>query len=872
MSNSYAEFYKCALQVNPFEYIKYRGQEHSISEEEYNQSIYENCLKAGIKVVGLANHGDVQNSKSLREYLTEKGIVVFPGFEISTSERVHIVCLFDENTTENQLERYLGKLELTDTNDGTSPSKLSFQHIAQKIEEMNGFWYAAHVTQDNGVLKLQQYPIWQSNLLIAAQIPAKRYEVEDKYINILKNKDPNYKKDNPFALINAKDISKPEDIVLETASCLVKMSEPNFNCFKLAFKDPEARVRLTSDLNEIHHSSIDQINIFGGYLDDFEINLSPNLNTIIGGRGTGKSTLIELIRYALDLKPKGKDAQKTFKNIIESNLGTGGRIELLVTSHKQFGKQFKIIKRFESPVVIMGPDGIKSKLEIKDILPNIEIYSQNEIVEITDSEDAKLKILNRFLGEKGSFEQEKEEKVGKLRKNATLLLDKLERLNEISGRINKLPSLKEKQRNFDELGISQKLQVQGQITTEDRHIQTTKENVKSHVLQFPKVTLPFNEQFIEKTKNGYIFKDMKQEIEDFNKRIEHLQEQYTDLKISTLHALDSLNEKWLFEKQGVEIDIKKAIKSLGELNGQNGHDIAKDYSSTLEEIASIEPLTQELSLLEGEIISLEEEREDLIEQLNVIKDKDLDTLRRVVKKINNKKLRGKVKIEIYPKRNRDLLIEFLSQEKGLGIQGLKWIEEVDSFEISSFIENIKNGKDALYNAYKSMGLQQNKAEIIAAMSKDRLLELEVIDLPNIIDIQLNVASNNKENYKSLNNLSKGQQCTAILNILMLDNDDPLIIDQPEDNLDNAYIANNLVQGLRELKINRQFLFATHNANIPVFGDAELIGVMREYEGSGSVNKDCLGSVDNNNVKDAVVNTLEGGNMAFIMRKEKYNIV
>lgn len=872
MSNSYAEFYKCALQVNPFQYIKYRGQEHAISEEEYNRSVYENCLKAGIKVVGLANHGDVQNSKSLREHLTEKGIVVFPGFEISTTERVHIVCLFDESTTENQLERYLGKLELTDTSDGTSPSKLSFQQIAQKIEEMNGFWYAAHVTQDNGVLKLQQYPIWQSNLLKVAQIPAKRHEVEDKYINILRNKDPNYKKHTPFALINAKDISKPEDILLETASCLVKMSEPNFNCFKLAFKDPQARVRLTSDLNEIYHSSIDQINIFGGYLDDFEINLSPNLNTIIGGRGTGKSTLIELIRYALDQKPKGKDAQKTFKNIIDSNLDAGGRIELLVTSHKQFGKQFKVIKRFDSAAVIMSPDGTKSKLEIKDVLPNIEVYSQNEIVEITDSEDAKLKILNRFLGEKNSFEQEQEEKKGRLRKNATLLLDKLDRFNEISAKINKLPSLKEKQRNFDELGISQKLQIQGQITTEEKYIQTTKENVKNHALQFSEVSLPFNDQFVDKTKNAYIFKDLKQEISDFNKRIEHLKNQYTDLKLSTLHALDSLNEKWLFEKQGVEIDIKKAIKSLGELNGQNGQDIAKDYTSTLEEIASIEPLTQELSILEGEINSFEDERENLIEQLNIIRDKELDTLRRVVKKINNKKLQGKVKIEIFPKRNRDLLIEFLSQEKGLGIQSLKWIEEIDSFDIYSFIENIKLGKDALYNAYKSFGLQQNKSEIIAALSKDRLLELEIIDLPNVIDIQLNVASNNKENYKSLDNLSKGQQCTAILNILMLDNDDPLIIDQPEDNLDNAYIANNLVQGLRELKINRQFLFATHNANIPVFGDAELIGVMEENEGVGSVNKDCLGSIDNKQVKDAVVNTVEGGNIAFIMRKEKYNII
>jgi hypothetical protein len=77
--------------------------------------------------------------------------------------------------------------------------------------------------------------------------------------------------------------------------------------------------------------------------------------------------------------------------------------------------------------------------------------------------------------------------------------------------------------------------------------------------------------------------------------------------------------------------------------------------------------------------------------------------------------------------------------------------------------------------------------------------------------------------------------------------------------------------LRAYENLRQFIFATHNANIPVFGDAELIGVMEENEGTGSVNKGCLGSVDNSKVKEAVVNTLEGGSTAFTMRKEKYNI-
>ncbi len=106
-------------------------------------------------------------------------------------------------------------------------------------------------------------------------------------------------------------------------------------------------------------------------------------------------------------------------------------------------------------------------------------------------------------------------------------------------------------------------------------------------------------------------------------------------------------------------------------------------------------------------------------------------------------------------------------------------------------------------------------------------------------------------------------------MLLLENSDPLLMDQPEDNLDNAFIADRIVTELRDAKSRRQFLFATHNANIPVFGDAEWIGVFTAEENRGCLGLEAQGSIDVPAIRAQVASILEGGREAFIQRKEKY---
>ena len=134
-----------------------------------------------------------------------------------------------------------------------------------------------------------------------------------------------------------------------------------------------------------------------------------------------------------------------------------------------------------------------------------------------------------------------------------------------------------------------------------------------------------------------------------------------------------------------------------------------------------------------------------------------------------------------------------------------------------------------------------------------------------------ISHEGKEVFRPLEKLSIGQQCTAILHLLLLENNDPLIIDQPEDNLDNEFIADRIVKELRSEKISRQFIFATHNANIPVFGDAEWIGVIESEENKALLPDSMQGGIDDSQIQQRAADILEGGKTAFYQRKDKYGL-
>ena len=871
---TFAQFWKCALQVNPHAYgAIYRGTDHGMDASTYAEALRDTCLAENIQVVGLADHGSVANAETTRRVLIEAGIVVFPGFEVATTEKVHWVCLFPEDASEQQLERYPGRLELTNPEDGVRPSRLGGQQLLQCVVELGGFCFAAHATSNSGLLKGKFNNIWVNSSLRAAQIPGNIHDLPREYKLIALNKNPDYKRDHLVALINAKDVARPEDLRDPRASTFIKMTRPCFASFLMAFKDPESRVRLSDDLQEHFYSQFSCISIEGGYFDGLSANVSGHLNAVIGGRGTGKSTLLECLRYAMDVPHKSEDAIRQGDQIVRENLGkAGGRVVVKLRSAANHMKPFTVIRRYGEPPRVIDEHGNESRLHPgRDLLPGIEIYGQNEIHELARSPGALTRVLDRFLPESAEQQARLDSALRKLRENSDRLARAQEQKDEIERHIAQLPKLEEQVRQFKEQGLEEKLE-QVPLLEKERQlgprILEEVNRTRDGQLQFDE-SLPdlvfLSDKALQGLPHAGLLQRGRELLETLSaslrQKLEEVDKAIGETERSVKILIDELNQALANAETGLEKEFAK----LPAVAGKDGKEIGRAYQRLLREIEQVRPSQTRLRAVDALVEELEQVRRNLLGEISDVRSARTTAKQKAVRRLN-KRLAGKLRISIVPDGLRQPLRQFLQRLPGVGERKTEWVDKAEELTVLGLVAAIREGRDALLG--KPWGLTSGVAETLVRMTAAQVYGLEAIDLEDLVGLELNV-SHTSDRYRALNRLSTGQQCTAILHLLLLDNPDPLVMDQPEDNLDNAFIAERIVQELRTAKTERQFLFATHNANIPVFGDAEWIGVCSASDDRAEMPINEQGSIDIPAIRDRVANILEGGKEAFMQRKEKY---
>jgi len=250
--------------------------------------------------------------------------------------------------------------------------------------------------------------------------------------------------------------------------------------------------------------------------------------------------------------------------------------------------------------------------------------------------------------------------------------------------------------------------------------------------------------------------------------------------------------------------------------------------------------------------------------------------RKEVEKMVNEKLKGILKIDVKYAAIRDGFIDRLlgysSRENRIMKEPIKRMVDDDKFNVRFFVDTLRNGEQALID---DLGLTPGTAaSLYRAIPKEDYYDLETLDFEAETQIRLyigppdvQISERSDDLFKKTEHLSKGQKSTAILTLVLLESDRPLIIDQPEDDLDNRFVVDDVVKKLRAEKEQRQFLIATHNANITISADSELILVLDADERRGW--EQASGSIDDQNVKEAVERIIEGGKDVFLLRKEKY---
>ena len=872
-----ARFYRCALQVNPFAYHGRHGKQTAYQNEaDYNAAIVEACHANGIEAIAVTDHYRVSDSVGLVNAARTAGVFVFGGFEASSDDGVHFLCLYDPDK-DSSLERLIGQLGVRDHTALSPNGDKNCLKLLECVREQGGITVAAHVAADNGLLAtLEGQPrmnAWKSHDLNACALPGPVSDTPQNVRTILENKDAAHLRERRVAVINASDVNSPEAMSNPRSSCFIKMSALSVEGLRQAFLDPDSRIRLHSDPRPVPHAEFVAMAWEGGFLDGTRIHFNGNLNVLVGGRGTGKSTVLESLRYALAIDPLGDEATKAHQGVLKYVLKSGTKVSLLVRSHHPAQHDYTIERTIPNPAVVKDENGEVLNLSPRDIIPGVEVFGQHEISELTKSREKLTLLLERFVERDLNAGAQKSKLRLELERSRVRIADVQREIKLIEERLSLLPGLEETQKRFQDAGLEEKLKEKSLLVREERILATLKDRlqpVSSLRLELAGL-LPIDTAFLspralEGLPNGALLAEGVAIVGRVTDQLQVIAAVLDKAILSADAEVSALRSQWDERKQVVETTYQTLLREL-----QKSKIDGEEFIRLRRQIEELRPLREKKESLMRDLATHQANRRNLLDEWFNFQSTEYRALAQAAKRVS-KKLRSKVRAMVTMGGNRESLEKLLRDEVGGNLATLlERLKSRDSLSLPDLAQRCREGKDALIANYS---LSPAAAERMAQAAPDLFMKIEELELPATTKIELNTSGDGEpETWQTIEALSTGQKATAVLLLLLLESEAPLVVDQPEDDLDNRFITDGIVPAMRDEKRKRQFVFSTHNANIPVLGDAELIiglstGVQNDAV-MGRVNQHHMGSIDMQPVREMVEEILEGGKTAFEMRREKY---
>lgn len=871
-----ARFYRCALQVNPFAYLaRHDKQTLFQSAPDYNKAVVEACLANKIEVIGVTDHYRVQESWSLVQAARDAGLWAFSGVEAVSKEGVHFLCLFDPEK-DKDVERFIGSCGVRNSAQASPIGSLDCTELLEHAREWGAVCIAARVASNGGLLRTlkgqARVSVWQSPHLLACVLAGPVDDAPEEFKPILQNKNADHRRASALAILNAADVNGPEDLKKDGASCFIKMSAVSVEGFRQAFLDPESRIRLHSDPHPEPHVEFLAMTWEGGFLRDTAVHFNGNLNAVVGGRGTGKSTLIESIRYVLGLDPLGDEAQKAHAGVVRHVLKSGTKVSLLVRSHSPSERCYTLERSVPNPPVVKDETGEVLAIAPGDVVPGVQVFGQHEISELAKNPDKRTLLLERFVDRDPSLAGRKATLQLELERSRGRIVDVQREMTMLEERLAALPGLEETQKRFQQAGLEERLKERSLLIREERLFATLDERLDPLQTLHRDLTedLPIDAAFVSsKALDGLPNAEILGEIEDiFATLSTHLHavgEQFSSALSETDTALSDIRTRWQQQREAMEATYENLLRDL-----QTSNIDGAEFIQLRQQIEELRPLKDHMESLKRDLETHEAHRLQLLSEWEDIKAGEYRHIESAARTVSSK-LRDRVRVTVTMAGNRDPLEQVLREVGGNLAAALERLRKQDQLSLPEFAQRCRAGKESLRKHY---GFPPGAAERIAQAEADLFMRIEELELPATTQIELNTAAEGSPAaWQSLKSLSSGQKATAVLLILLLESEAPLVVDQPEDDLDNRFITEGIVPIMRQEKRRRQFIFSTHNANIPVLGDAELIlGLTASgeaAEGHAEITPEHMGSIDSRPVRELVEEILEGGKDAFEMRRSKY---
>jgi len=664
-------------------------------------------------------------------------------------------------------------------------------------------------------------------------------------------------------------------------------ADPTFEGFRQIHFEPELRVMI-SDKNELylypHISSIHLLNAkkFKNKKDiiDFPpinlcepIYLNPNLNSIIGARASGKTVLVELISFVFNKQQKTQspDGKLPLVQYLSERFPCLS-VEL---DYKQ-GEEIKKIKRnineFSDPLYVPPL--------------TIEYWSQGQIEKIADNKEK----IDNYLTEQitSGLQSELSNDI----KNLTTKLQEF-RNNyiskfEINIEYKKLKARKKEiEKYFEKLKTDEYRKIVKKIKDNRSKIQLIDNFVNNleavsdlfdeiesqiNMIDFPKENellsiFQVDSTLSEKIKEILIF------LNSFplkNKKIVlNLISKIKSSRIfeSLLHNKKTFKNEFLkyCEKVGVKISKQEYERQTEILNSVNNRmrelDFKlKEFDKSKEKHKLLtNNLYKKLSKWKAENNKIIEEFNKLYSKSNITiiwDDPYINISDWVIKQFLDSDQETKYLIEKYFHISSPVREDYISDI-------VKELIEDKKETIDKIILYLKNNK--LPKLKKSKGKEENLKWFFVRKETNVLRENLMMRLMEFSNTGINLIKY-KDKILGKDSTSFGERCGTIIELILHSGDHPIIIDQPEEHLDAKFIADRVVEIIRTQKHNRQIIICSHNANIVVLSDSELITILSVDSDGTNCNQ---GTLENPIIRKQIYNVLEGGSEAFIKREKKY---